>query len=238
METINRKITIGVKQYSYVLQKRKGQKHIRLKVRKDGILQISAPTAVRLDRVDGFIREKQPWIDTHVEKHKAAADLYNPLKRIPYQGEWYTVNHVLSDKKGVIVIDDTTKILRIESVTKNPDHLKQILRRKLVGRVKKMLPSIIEELAKMYKIPYASYSVRDQKTRWGSSSGRGHISINWRIICVPPQVQKYLIIHELLHQRIPGHQARFWHEMEKIMPGAKTCDRWLKEHDMIMSILR
>ena len=73
-------------------------------------------------------------------------------------------------------------------------------------------------------------SVRDQKSRWGSCSRRGTISLNWRLIQAPEFVTTYIILHELMHLRQMNHSAGFWREVEAVCPSFREAERWLKAH--------
>ena len=61
--------------------------------------------------------------------------------------------------------------------------------------------------------------MRDQRTRWGSCSSRGNISLNWRLIMAPPEVLAYVVIHELAHLREANHGRRFWALVEAFLSG-------------------
>jgi hypothetical protein len=76
--------------------------------------------------------------------------------------------------------------------------------------------------------------VRNQKSRWGSCSRRGTISLNWRLIQAPPFVCDYIILHELSHLKEMNHSARFWHEVERVCPDYKMAERWLKQHSVLL----
>ena len=237
-ESTTRNFQINGKQYSYLLLKRRGQKHIRLKIGSDGGIVVSAPSTAGLKRIDKMIQDKKGWIQKQLEKYLSQAQIYDPLKQLPFFGEWYTVVHAEKTRKGTVRIDRADRKILIDSVFSEAIDLRNILQRRLKGEAKKIVPSLLDAWSDKLRIPYSSVSIRNQKTRWGSSSGRGHISINWRIICTPPMVQDYLIVHELLHQQLHNHSASYWLELEQVFPGAKECDRWLKQHAMIMSILR
>jgi predicted metal-dependent hydrolase len=71
--------------------------------------------------------------------------------------------------------------------------------------------------------------VRAQKTRWGSCSARGTISLNWRLIQAPPGVVDYLIIHELMHRREMNHSARYWKLVAQAFPDYRRAEQWLKK---------
>ena len=226
------------KTYSYLLLKRRGQKHIRLKIGTDGCITVSAPHTALISKIDKLIEDKKGWIQKHLDKYLAQSRFCDPLEQLPLFGEWYRVEHTERTRKGTVKIDMTKKRVVLNSVSDDPAHLREILKRHLKREAKKLVSPCVENWSNKLQIPYSSLSIRDQKTRWGSSSGKGHISINWRIICTPPKVRDYLIVHELLHQQLHNHSASYWQELEQIYPGSKTCDNWLKQHAMIMSILR
>ncbi len=90
------------------------------------------------------------------------------------------------------------------------------------------LPVRTRELAQEHAIAIRRVTVRAQKTRWGSCSSRGTLSLNWRLIQAPPFVQDYLIIHELMHCRQMNHSARFWKLVAEAFPSWREAEAWLK----------
>ncbi len=77
---------------------------------------------------------------------------------------------------------------------------------------------------------YNSISIRDQKTRWGSCSGRGNLSFNWRLILAPPEILDYVVVHELCHLTHMNHSKEFWELVGKVLPDYKDRRKWLKEN--------
>jgi predicted metal-dependent hydrolase len=91
------------------------------------------------------------------------------------------------------------------------------------------LPLRTHELAVNFGITIGRVSVRAQRSRWGSCSARGTISLNWRLIHAPPHVVDYLIIHELMHRREMNHSARYWKHVAAACPGHREAEAWLKK---------
>lgn len=73
-------------------------------------------------------------------------------------------------------------------------------------------------------------SIRDQRSRWASASPRGDLSFSWRLILAPPFVLDAVVVHELAHLRVRGHDARFWSIVEGHAPRTAEARRWLRQH--------
>jgi hypothetical protein len=92
------------------------------------------------------------------------------------------------------------------------------------------LPPRVVALATQFQFKIRRITVRDQKTRWGSCSARGTISLNWHLIQAPPAVVDYIILHELAHTRHMNHSQQFWDEVARICPDYAASEAWIKEH--------
>lgn len=74
---------------------------------------------------------------------------------------------------------------------------------------------------------YARLQMRLQRTRWGSCSARGTISLNVCLAFQRPEVVDYLLVHELAHTRHMNHSARFWDCVAQHCPPWRSLDREL-----------
>lgn len=77
---------------------------------------------------------------------------------------------------------------------------------------------------------YGRISIRKQKTRWGSCSREGNLNFNSLLMMAPPEVLDYVVVHELCHRLEMNHSARFWAQVEKVIPDYRKPRKWLKEH--------
>ena len=68
-----------------------------------------------------------------------------------------------------------------------------------------------------------------QRTRWGSCSAQGTISLNASLLFVEPAVTGYLLVHELSHLRHLNHSRSFWRLVERFEPDYRRLDRALSE---------
>jgi len=90
--------------------------------------------------------------------------------------------------------------------------------------------------AKELKVCYSKIAIRDQKTRWGSCSGRGTLSFNYRLMFAPEEVRDYVIVHELCHLKEMNHSKAFWCEVEKVLPRYRVYRKWLKENGHCLTL--
>ena len=96
------------------------------------------------------------------------------------------------------------------------------------------LPPKVFELAAAHQLSVRRVTVRNQRSRWGSCSRRGTISLNWKLIQAPPNVRDYIILHELMHLRQMNHSARFWREVKAVCPEYKAAEKWLKQNSSLL----
>jgi predicted metal-dependent hydrolase len=98
----------------------------------------------------------------------------------------------------------------------------------------KEFPARVFELAALHQLPARRVTVRNQRSRWGSCSRRGTISLNWRLIQAPVFVRDYLVLHELAHLKEMNHSRRFWREVARLCPGFALAERWLKQNAILL----
>ncbi len=100
------------------------------------------------------------------------------------------------------------------------------------GRLRRLagesLPARLAELAASLGRRVARVSVRAQRTRWGSCSPSGRISLNWRLVQLPEGVRDYVILHELTHLVHLDHSKRFWRELARVCPWHREARAWLR----------
>ncbi|WP_215141156.1 M48 family metallopeptidase [Exiguobacterium qingdaonense] len=69
-----------------------------------------------------------------------------------------------------------------------------------------------------------------QKTRWGSCSSNGNISINVRLMLAPREIMDYVIAHEWTHLVHFDHSTSFWRTLQNVYPKSDDAKEWLKKN--------
>jgi len=103
---------------------------------------------------------------------------------------------------------------------------RQAARRRLVDR--------LNYLAVKYGFQYNRVFIKNQKTRWGSCSGKNNINLNVNLVRLPNELIDYTILHELVHTRIKNHGQRFWAQLDRLLGDAKQLDKALNEYSFLL----
>ncbi len=79
-------------------------------------------------------------------------------------------------------------------------------------------------------VEYSRMEIRNQRTRWGSGSTNGTISLNWRLLMAPPEVIDSVVVYELAHLWEPTHSTSFWARVAAQIPDYEAHKQWLTEN--------
>lgn len=105
----------------------------------------------------------------------------------------------------------------------------QEMRKAGVEKAMEIFPKRVEYYARLMGISYGRITIREQKTRWGSCSGKGNLNFNWKLTLMPPEVLDYVVVHELAHRREMNHSRDFWKIVEQVLPDYQERRKRLKE---------
>lgn len=93
-----------------------------------------------------------------------------------------------------------------------------------------LVKKIIDEVQLQHKFIFRDIKIRNQKTRWGSCSSKGNLNFNYKIVKLPYELAKYLVIHELCHLEHLDHSKKFWGLVETLEPNYKHLQKILKHY--------
>ena len=94
---------------------------------------------------------------------------------------------------------------------------------------KAALPGRIARLSEATGLKYEKLSIRASRTKWGSCSGRNHISLSLFLMALPEHLRDYVIVHELCHTVHHNHSPRFHALVDRLVGGReKALNRELR----------
>ena len=94
-----------------------------------------------------------------------------------------------------------------------------------------VIPDRVRHFAPMVGVTYGRITIRNQRSRWGSCSGKGNLNFNCLLMLTPSHVIDYVVVHELCHRLEMNHSPKFWAQVERVLPDYQKSREWLKEHE-------
>ena len=215
----------------YSVRKSPRAKYVRLKVSSHEGLVVVVPRGFDTRQVPGIIREWVPWIRRAFEKvpptDSRKAILPQSLSLLSI-GENWTVRVENSAAKKVALVERPDRIVNISTVSGDCFDSFEKLRIWVRRKAEKELLPWLGDTARHHGFNYVRGIVRHQKTRWGSCSIKGTISLNMKLLFLPPELVEYIILHELCHTVHMNHSQSFWELVEQHMPDFRVRDLAMK----------
>jgi len=81
-----------------------------------------------------------------------------------------------------------------------------------------------------FNVPVTRLKLSPTRSRWGSCSSGGTISISSRLLGAPSKCLHAVLVHELAHGIEMNHSDRFWKLVYDAMPDYDAAHGWLKEN--------
>jgi predicted metal-dependent hydrolase len=210
-------------------QVRESRRARRLTVRvfPGGRVEIVVPLGTRSRTVQQFVTRHRGWIDRKVAEFRHA--LVEPPDALPdvvcfrATGRQLAVRYL--DEPGAPRVTGRDGELVLRGDLARRPLVRHALQRWLLHEAHAELLPWLAAVAAGHGLSYARAQVRRQRTRWGSCSRAGTISINACLLFQPPDVVRYLFVHELAHTVHLDHSRRFWRLVERLEPGWHALDR-------------
>ena len=220
---------VGARAVPLVLVHHPRARRYLLRLRPDGTVRVTIPRRGTISAARDFAARNVGWLELQFQKLAAlpkTSTAWNLGTEILFRGEPVRIE---MDAAGAICFGPAG--LKVADVAGD---LRPAIQNYLRKEATKELPPRVLELAALHGISVTRVSVRNQKSRWGSCSRRGTISLNWRLIQAPIFVRDYIILHELAHRRQMNHSEKFWQEVARLCPDYLPAERWLKLHAKLL----
>jgi predicted metal-dependent hydrolase len=215
---------------SWVVRESRRARRLAVRVHRTGRVEVVVPPRTSRATVSAFLTEHRDWIETRREAalRQQPPEAPFPPASIELPGVYESWRVHLAGGTGPLRLREPgDELLVIGGEIGPPLRLKDALRRWLMARAKLVLAEHLADCAREFGFTYGRLSIRRQRTRWGSCSTRGTVSLNCCILFQPPEVLRYLLIHELSHTRFMNHSRAFWQCVARCCPDYRKLDRQL-----------
>jgi predicted metal-dependent hydrolase len=216
-----------VREQPYTIRRSDRARRIRVTVDVQHGVQVVLPRRVPEREAAAVVRELQPWIDARMAEVEAQrAQVSARGDRVPYLGRMLT----LVPEPGRTRVHRIGETLLVPGDPAAPGERRAALERwyRRTARAE-FLPRLEQACAALGR-PCAPLTVRGQRTRWGSCSTKGAISLNWRLLLAPEPALDYVVWHEVCHLEQMNHSAAFWALVAANCPGYRAQAAWLRRN--------
>lgn len=209
-------------------------KRYRLTLRRDGVAVATIPARGNEREAQRFVAEHSEWLERARERQARkprAAEVWTVGTHVLWRGEMHPIRLASEGERPQVSV--AADVFRVASFDGD---LRPTLEAHFARRAKIELPARAWELAAETGVDLKSVSVRNQRSRWGSCSAGGAVSLNWRLVQTPDSVRDYIIYHELMHLKEMNHSDRFWSRVAEVCPWWKDAERWLKRNGSLLGL--
>jgi predicted metal-dependent hydrolase len=207
-------------------------RRLSLRVYPDARVEVVVPPRARPRDIESFVAAHRRWIDEKrslVLRNRPAPQPFPPSTiELRATQEHFELELAGGSGRARLLEHDEggKRLLRITGADAAPG-LHRALRSWLMTAARQRLEPRVKALAASTGVGYGRVSIRRQRSRWGSCSVRGTISLNCCLLFQRPEVVDYLIVHELMHVKHMNHSARFWQTVERHCAEWRALDREL-----------
>lgn len=201
-------------------------RRLSLRVFPGGRVEVVVPPGTGLPAIERFVARHREWAVRRAREFALLAPAGG--QRCPERielalsGQRWAVE--FEPARRATVLDRAGGVLQVRAPDDTARSVGSPLLRWLAGVAARELEQRLEQTARETGIDYARMQLRRQRTRWGSCSAAGSISLNMCLMFQRPAVVRYLLVHELCHRRQLNHSTRFWQLVETFEPEWRTLD--------------
>ena len=203
---------------------------------------LTVPPTSNLSAAVSFLVAKRSWVQRAVARlderhaHRASAAGRLPDQIVfPAVGERWAVRYRATSSATVRVLREESAdgsgagSLVISGNVAQTDSCLRALNRFVGARARELLPAEVATLAETHDLHPTSVSVRHQRTRWGSCSTMGAISLNRTLLFLSRELAVAIMLHELVHLVRHDHSVHFWAALEKADPDARAHRKAMRD---------
>lgn len=197
--------------------------HLKLSARNG--LVVTAPKGMDRRRLLDLVAGKAQWIAGRLASFDAVHHLMNaePAARpeafnLPALAESWRVEYKTTRSSTVGARLDQPGRIVVAGAVDDVEACHTALRRWLARHATQALSPWLANLAEQTGLCFADLAIKNQRTRWGSCSANGRISLNCKLLFLPRELVRYVMVHELCHLWAANHSERFWAHLRQFEP--------------------
>ncbi len=189
--------------------------------------------------VADLLAEKKSWIEKHL-----ANVMPKPLERISklsllaIKQHWQIVYIPTNSQqiRHIIAPGTDSNVLTLYGNVQDIQRTNLWLKQWLKKLAQQHLCPWLQKLSTQHKLVFNKSAIRAQQTLWGSCTAQKNISLNYKIVFIPPQYAEHIMLHELCHTKYLDHSKRFWDLLTSLDPETERHNRAIRTGDQFVPL--
>ncbi len=210
---------------------------VRLRLNARSGLVVVVPRGFDRTDLGALVRGKRDWVVHHLKRFEKARHLPTtqasiappPFIDLPALAESWQIEYRKAPNPTVSVRTHRPGQLIVAGAVENEAACRAALQRWLARWGRETLVPWLTRLAEEIELKFSEVRIKGQRTRWGSCTAKGVISLNYKLLFLPPEWVRYVLIHELCHTQELNHSERFWRLVHRWEPNTTEIRGRLRE---------
>lgn len=210
---------------------------VRIQVKPPGEVVVTLPSKVTLAAAETFLLLKADWVIKQCSKLITKQERMTIfLPDLYFSTRQHRMEMIPEDRSNIrIRVIEGKMIVSYPGLLAAEDPIVQQACRKAVIsalsiEARDYLPDRCRDLANHHSLKVAEISVRNNRSRWGSCSSNGNISLNIHLMRLPDELIDYVLLHELAHTIHRDHSPRFHAFLEQLFPFHRGAEKRLRRY--------
>ena len=218
--------------YPYTTRISNRAKRLQIRIEPCGKIEVVIPRQFDHRQVAGFVAQQHAWIKRtlqRLQQQPATTAQKVPLPEqvsLPALQQQWQITYTTQSRPRLQNTPHQPGSIHIAGRDEQHHHAQ--LLGWLHEQAKEQLIPWLRTVSGEISLPFQRATVRAQKTRWGSCSAQGNISLNRSLLFLRPELVRYLFIHELCHTVHLNHSPRYWQLVATFEPNYQTLDKSLR----------
>ncbi|HEY9735803.1 MAG TPA: SprT family zinc-dependent metalloprotease [Trichocoleus sp.] len=221
----------------YQIRESARARHVSIKISLHGAIEVVVPTGFDRQRVPEIVNRRRDWILKTVQRLQRQQMVLEPehfeekpdaLELRSRQESWQVLYQPAA-RNQLALTQPAPLTLTLRGYVEDATLCTDLLRQWLTRKARAEFAPWLRELSFAIDLPFSRISVRGQKTRWASCSTDKNISLNYKLLFLPPHLVNYVFVHELCHTRHMDHSRAFWRLVGEKLPDYRHHRDELRE---------
>ena len=223
--------------FDYRLRRNPHARNVRLRVTRHRGLEVIVPKGYDATKVPVLLERKKQWIRAALERIENVRKFFEPEPnwrpplriKLPAVGATWHVVVKETNVPWVAVRELDAQRLVVFGNVGDQRACRAALTRWLMRQTRAYLIPRLQSIGLKTRLHYRRAYIKRQKTRWASCSKHKTISLNAKLLFLPPEIVDYVMVHELCHVSVMSHSRQFWELVALHCPDYRKLDKRLRE---------